>query len=225
MGPQKISSEESLPFLQLLRAKFDALVVGPSTFRYDKPNLDYRSLPGNLDFRLVNSDASLGAKLFSSFLLLQDIAFDDEYQPFRIFLIATDEPYPHEWIAKQKKIHGPKPIFWEWKLDSESRIGTKTWMQQEMEKEGLTFQSFGKNDGKDFVESLAELGCNTVLLESGNFLRNWLGDVRDEEDLDLLIQNQELVIKNGMTLDWNQDKKPIWEARAGSDVLSLFTGA
>lgn len=115
-GRVMISGAEARTLTMVLRAKMDAVLVGPGTIRSDRPRLDVRPVLLADDDRALGEsgfgkhpgtgetdDVFLGAVLQSRRTIYDQLS-DPVYQPDRVFLLGRDFPGSTEWVTLQKEV-------------------------------------------------------------------------------------------------------------------------
>ncbi|WCL48388.1 bifunctional diaminohydroxyphosphoribosylaminopyrimidine deaminase/5-amino-6-(5-phosphoribosylamino)uracil reductase RibD [Leptospira sp. GIMC2001] len=122
-----VSNQSSNVYLSMLRAKVDAIIVGPKTTEIDNPSLNFR-IPeymkaDNSKSKLNNENPDvLFWESIMNFSLDQDIQTHHreniiEYQPIRAFVIAKNQILSKDFIHKQKVLqelynHKTKIVFY-----------------------------------------------------------------------------------------------------------------
>ncbi|MDF3820293.1 dihydrofolate reductase family protein [Leptospira sp. 96542] len=226
-----ISAKESNLYLQMLRAKMDAIAVGPNTVKIDSPSLHFRleedSLSRAGDSKKVLDPTPFfhaGTDLLDTLLQLAKSKANDhienhiQYQPFRIFFI-----HPNLW---------PDEIFFEKQNDLNKQFGKKLVLffildkgldenQMSKLKSLSEFEPWeiGKDGGVIFLKTLAKLGINSLLCEAGDFFPKFLDGVMDEEDVVLEIRSK-VSIPEGK-LFYYHNHKMISEFLVGDDRFIL----
>lgn len=219
----KISSHGSDLYLQVLRAKVDAVCVGPGTVAIDAPGLDFRleelDWERSGDVSLVHKtpkfyDASGG--LLQELLFLDEESFSihkqdlDLYQPIRVFFLPAEEVIPKSFFIKQLELVQKYPklknlYFSIQKGNSVDSLSPNDY-KQSYSKEFLDFiditsdnpiEHLTKNDGEVFLNRMSEFGLNSILCESGRFFPEFLGPYLEPEDCVLEIRTK-TSFKNGI---------------------------
>ena len=227
-----ISGQEALEFTMALRAKLDAVLVGPGTAALDLPSLDFRMPSGSSAFSLEKEWPRRPPSFFSlysedrnlfleSVLLFKEEIFhlaQDEkaYQPERVFLLGDDFSGRSDFLEKQKVIT--------------ERTGRPAVY--------LTFQkkaSFWRNccdvfgELPDFSdpefrrsleEILAQRGLNEILVEGGaGFFTSLRPGSDPDDELYLLISEKRFPIADGIALPSFPEMKKKAQLKLGSDTL------
>ncbi|XDD51424.1 bifunctional diaminohydroxyphosphoribosylaminopyrimidine deaminase/5-amino-6-(5-phosphoribosylamino)uracil reductase [Leptospira sp. WS92.C1] len=225
----QLSGKRSSHFTSILRAKCDAVLVGPGTLFYDTPGLDFRIsdsfLENEADFfsgrgqkflLSENPHSTQNRKSNPGFSdLLQNVlkygALPDvirvhreseaRYQPYRVFLIFEEKNVTSEFIKKQKSIN--------------KRVGSKKCIfflkKETVLKEDTiaNLQFLSENeiyrvDPETFAEEcltiLASIGVNLLMVEGGNLLYQSFVSKSGPDDLILKIQTSSS-IPNGIKPD------------------------
>lgn len=224
----QISSNELRPFLQLLRAKVDAIMVGIGTIIHDKPSLTFEGIE-NLDLMVNVSpweesiDIGFWDSLyeFSKYKITWEHHIEkiNDYQPYRIFLIPQDLELNllDEFLYKQKKIQERYPnskcIF----LIIE-KIGIKNnKLINTLENFTNIYYISESNLVDSILSILTELGVNLLVVEGGNFLYSLFYPILNKDDDILIIQNNSISWNNGyQPMFWNQLKKLKWKKNVNS---------
>ncbi len=111
-----ISGPMACLFTMILRAKVDAVLVGPGTVRADRPRLDVRPRERSVGSELGKArgkDVFLDALLDHWEELVLQLN-DPQYQPDRVFLLGSDFPGSTDWLSEQKQVaeeSGRAPVF------------------------------------------------------------------------------------------------------------------
>ncbi|MBE7437589.1 MAG: dihydrofolate reductase family protein [Spirochaetales bacterium] len=166
-----ISGREAGAFVQLLRSRMGAVVVGGRTIQIDQPQLNYR-IPPSFDlprYSPLEGESIFLQSMFEYARLLceQDVSF---LQPLRIGCLNPSRPPAPDFIRRQKSLPGPF----------------------------LTFDS--SRPPLEFLSYLSELACNDVLLEGGAGLFRWLEDSPEKGDVIILLQSKEVRMGSGLKL-------------------------
>ncbi|MCG6192893.1 bifunctional diaminohydroxyphosphoribosylaminopyrimidine deaminase/5-amino-6-(5-phosphoribosylamino)uracil reductase [Leptospira sp. FAT2] len=232
-----LSGKLSLHLTSLLRAKCDAVLVGPGTLFYDKPGLDFRilskqwqdlrnELPASSERINSKSSANGFANLLKNILRygtnadVLDVHSDARtaYQPYRVFLIFEEKNISSEWIEKQKNINeqnaSKKCIF----LLKEGTIlseETKRALFSLTDHELFTVST--NRLAEDCFAIFSSIGINLLLVEGGNLLYETFSAKMQENDLILKIQTSRS-IQNGIlpSLQTNAETL-LWKTDVGED--------
>ncbi|MDZ4726494.1 MAG: dihydrofolate reductase family protein [Leptospira sp.] len=239
-----ISSEGSNFYLQMLRAKFDAIVVGPNTIELDSPSLDFRldeksfyakGEVSKIDFGNISDFFSHGEQLLDSLFsesnaesYSEHLAEIHTYQPWRIFILKEGMKLPLDFIQKQNDLnekYGKKLCLF-YLLISENRnitIDDSNINSNIKELFSLTDHPITKismHDGEKFLNHLAKLGINTVIFEAGSFLWEFIKNHMDSNDCILTIQSPKELNEGKTFLGINQYEKQA-HFQVGSDLWQL----
>ncbi|MBM9546681.1 dihydrofolate reductase family protein [Leptospira sp. 201903074] len=233
---ERVSSEEMDLTLQLLRAKVDAVAVGPGTVVSDSPSLHFRiteemflsQKPGK---RITELEPffEAGSGLIS--FLLQYAKETAEihrleenlYQPYRVFVLDPK--------------HLPSDLFFTKQIELTERIGDKKCIffiiseddtkplpiELENRIQSLSrFEGVGllPSDGGKFLEILGGLGINTLLCESGNFFPSFLNEELTESDRIIEIRNEEKSLPEGIPFVY-QNEFLISEYQVGTNRILI----
>lgn len=212
----KINSYGSDVFLQVLRAKVDAVCVGPGTVATDAPGLDFRLSDDDWDRRgevtlvhktpkfydaaggLLQELLSIDTEIFS--IHKQDLEL---YQPRRVFFLPKEDSIPNAFFQKQlaliQKYPKVKNIYFSVNDGNVNGQSKDDIYSQSYSKEFLDFVDktsdtpiihLTKNDGEYFLNRMAEFGLNSILCESGRFFPEFLGAHLEPEDCVLEVRSK-----------------------------------
>ncbi|MBL8021153.1 MAG: hypothetical protein JNM27_15905 [Leptospirales bacterium] len=187
MGSRKrrvgISGEDGQWIGQLLRAKLDAVVVGPGTIAVDLPGLNFRSpsITGRLK-RVSGEDVWMDSLLDNSAECIR-LANDPVYQPARVFLMGRPFAGLDAWLAKQAKLEGET-----------SRRSLYFDLTENKQWSGLGAKPLPALSHPNFTialrTELASCGFNEVLIEGGAGLHNAIALGLNQHDRVLLIERK-----------------------------------
>ncbi|MBU41931.1 MAG: hypothetical protein CMN76_01835 [Spirochaetaceae bacterium] len=237
MGDRKrrvsVSGPEGLLFGQLLRRACDAVLVGPKTVLVDEPSLDWRPAE-RMERSAIDSRSDSGkpekllraADPFMRALLrytLEDEMQSPEFphQPVRIFLLPEakegHEKALHRFKEKQQAIFekgGPEPVFWT--LSKKHTAGDLPALKDPV-------------FGSTLLQSLTDLGLNTVLVEGGAGLHRALGSSLQPDDRFYWIQSQNALDLSSlhhpvMMPDFLRSLPRLESVKLGQDELVAFAG-
>lgn len=241
----QITNEASDYYLQMLRGKFDAIVVGPKTVSVDEPSLSFRLTENSFQKRgnVTKHFTSDQEKFFFSpgkeFLesLLTETNEKDRFafhldrirsfQPYRIFVLGENQLLSESFIKKQSDLNsklGKKGcIFY--------RILTKNSKKQDFKTKedfllsnlsDFPIDSFYPDEGELFLRSLAEREIGTAIFEVGSFLYEFVKDHLEEEDCILTIEgNQNVSISHGKKFSGLSDGELVSGFQVGEDLWNL----
>ncbi|TGK43568.1 bifunctional diaminohydroxyphosphoribosylaminopyrimidine deaminase/5-amino-6-(5-phosphoribosylamino)uracil reductase RibD [Leptospira andrefontaineae] len=239
---EKISSSESDVFLSMLRAKVDAILVGPNTVRVDDPGLDFRvpsSLPKINPRILLGSEGTnvnpsrSSYKGFSGLVsAVLEYSSDQElfrihkekekdYQPLRVFFLPDQNSISKNFLEKQNQIN--------------DRIGMKNaaFFLDEKKSYDPSFLSILENLSKFSLEKVSFsdisriLGVlhsweiNTALVEGGNLLYKLFSPILSEDDSILQVRSNTVSFSKGILPEWKGKFSMEWKAELGSDLWEL----
>ncbi len=236
---EKISGPESDLFLCLLRAKVDAVLVGPKTVEVDLPSLDFR-LPEDLSKYLQNlsstSTSSLNAHSGFAGLLSEVLHWgkdpeilkihlekQKDYQPLRVFFLPPENRIPSEFLEKQEKIN-----------EKNGRNSSAFFLDvRNSYSAGLKDSLVGLSDSRiaiysdgDFAKSAAETlsnwGVNLALIEGGNFLYKNFSRIFSKGDSILSIRSKEVSLPKGILPEWEGEFSMEWKANFGPDEWEVL---
>lgn len=238
---ERVSSESVDLYLQMLRAKFDAVAVGPNTLQIDEPSLHFRITEpmiqkmGNAKritdlvpfFEASTNLISALCQWTTESFVLHELE-EAKYQPYRVFVVDPNRIPSANFFAKQKKLnddYGEKRcIFFLLEKESdrmEGKLGISETIQKELESlSNHKLVSLGKEDGDTFLKSLGEIGINTLICEAGSFFPHFLESSLTEEDCILEIRNSEKSIPHGIPFAYREEPI-VSEFRIGSDFIFI----
>ncbi|TGM58073.1 dihydrofolate reductase family protein [Leptospira vanthielii] len=233
---ERVSSEEVDLILQLLRAKVDAIAVGPGTVVSDSPSLHFRiteemilsQKPGK---RITELEPffEAGSGLISSLLQYSKETAnihqleENLYQPYRVFVLDPNHLPSDAFFVKQieltERIGEKKCIFFIITEDDTKPLSVELENQiQSLSRfEGVTLLP---SDGGKFLEILGGLGINTLLCESGSFFPSFLNEELAESDRILEIRNENKSLPDGIPFVY-QNEFLISEYQVGSNRIFI----
>ncbi|TGL72380.1 dihydrofolate reductase family protein [Leptospira jelokensis] len=238
---ERVSGEEVDLFLQILRAKFDAVAVGPNTIYTDEPSLHFRitesmiqnaALPKRVTDLVPFFDAKTNlmsavcqwAKDTASIHLLEE----GNYQPYRVFVLDPNQLPKESFWKKQEELteqFGKKLclFFLKGSNDPNQSEGLSLPEETKNKMESLSLHPIvrlGKGDGEVFLKTLGNLGINTVLCEAGSFFPSFLQESLSDEDCILEIRNHKKSIAHGIPFVYIEEPI-VSEFRVGSNSLFI----
>ncbi|MDH5654882.1 MAG: hypothetical protein OEZ34_03170, partial [Spirochaetia bacterium] len=217
-----ISGNESLRFGMALRAKLDAVLVGPGTIHVDLPSLHLRECSDlqNPDWELLS-----GTDLFSEALLgnLREIEMknykDLDYQPDRVMILDEKFDQFEAFYEKQmnlEKTTGRKSVFF---VTEKSK---QTWKKIQYD---AVIPDFGDPaQGEVLRRHLADRGYNEVLIEGGAGLFESILPSLDKEDRIYILKSRKYFSgdpENAVYLPKKMFRSPFFRCRLGEDELSV----
>ncbi|TGM94812.1 bifunctional diaminohydroxyphosphoribosylaminopyrimidine deaminase/5-amino-6-(5-phosphoribosylamino)uracil reductase RibD [Leptospira licerasiae] len=235
---EKISSSESDTFLSVLRAKVDAILVGPNTVRVDDPGLDFR-IPSSLPkFLLQNAsvDQNQGRNSYKGFSGLVSAVLEyssrpdileihkekeKDYQPIRIFFLPDQDSISDNFLEKQNRINeriGKKnaAFFLDRKKSYEPNFIGNLENLSKFPLEKIDFSDISR-----ILEVLNSWEINTALIEGGNFLYKLFLPILSEDDAILQIRSNVVSFPKGILPEWKGKFSMEWKAELGSDLWEL----
>ncbi|WP_167836926.1 bifunctional diaminohydroxyphosphoribosylaminopyrimidine deaminase/5-amino-6-(5-phosphoribosylamino)uracil reductase [Leptospira ryugenii] len=229
-----ISSEASRPYLQMLRAKFDAVLVGPNTVSVDEPSLNFRleesvsAYPAKqMFYEIKDSFFSAGRGLlddlfqFCSEEILQEHSSNHKkYQPFRIFCISENQTLSDSFLRKQKSLNeeytSQKVIFIF--LGKDANLHPQYAQMAELTE--FPIPNFSRREGSVCLEWLAELGINTLLCEAGSFVWEFFHENLMPGDCILTIQGK-IEFESGKVFAGMEAGREVSEYQVQEDIWRL----
>ncbi|EIE00176.1 bifunctional diaminohydroxyphosphoribosylaminopyrimidine deaminase/5-amino-6-(5-phosphoribosylamino)uracil reductase RibD [Leptospira licerasiae] len=241
---EKISSSESDTFLSILRAKVDAILVGPNTVRVDDPGLDFR-IPSSLPklapqifprIVTVGANQNIGRNSYKGFsgLIASTLEYssrsdileihkekEKDYQPIRIFFLPDQDSISDNFLEKQNRINeriGKKnaAFFLDRKKSYEPNFIGKLENLSKFPLEKIDFSDISR-----ILEVLNSWEINTALIEGGNFLYKLFLPILSEDDAILQIRSNVVSFPKGILPEWKGKFSMEWKAELGSDLWEL----
>ena len=238
-----LSNSTSNQISQMLRAKFDAIIVGPITVYVDYPGLDFRGFDLS-ELEKAKTENSFFSKeelnpINREFTttLIEELFYSDsarfhnlkivDYQPFRIFVISMKKIPNLGFFQKQGQINeilgNKKGIFFLLDFDSEnvshqSLYKKITEVSYDLpvivtEREKLLSTLFLK---------FSELSLNTVLVEGGNLLYKMFSENLQNRDLIYFIRTDKSIADGILPEIELKTKKKYLEAKVKTDVWEVY---
>ncbi|TGM80372.1 bifunctional diaminohydroxyphosphoribosylaminopyrimidine deaminase/5-amino-6-(5-phosphoribosylamino)uracil reductase RibD [Leptospira bouyouniensis] len=238
---ERVSSVEIDLYLQILRAKFDAVACGPNTIFIDEPSLHFRiteemirlaGLPKRETELIPFFEAA--TNLFTSLTkwardttLLHQLE-EGKYQPYRVFVLDPKRLPSENFFSKQMELndrYGEKKCIFFVIVDTinvEAEIFDLPFeIRNQMETLSLhPIFPIGKNDGDLFLKTLGKFGINSLLCEAGSFFPNFLNENLSDEDCILEIRNFEKSIPHGIPFVY-QNEHILSEFKIGSNSVFI----
>lgn len=241
---EKISSSESDTFLSILRAKVDAILVGPNTVRVDDPGLDFR-IPSSLPklapqifprIVTVGANQNIGRNSYKGFsgLIASTLEYssrsdileihkekEKDYQPIRIFFLPDQDSISDNFLEKQNRINeriGKKnaAFFLDRKKSYEPNFIGKLENLSKFPLEKIDFSDISR-----ILEVLNSWEINTALIEGGNFLYKLFLPILSKDDAILQIRSNVVSFPKGILPEWKGKFSMEWKAELGSDLWEL----
>jgi len=238
-----LSNSTSNQISQMLRAKFDAIIVGPITVYVDYPGLDFRGFDlselektkiensffpkEELDERNILFTKTLIKELFySDSARFHNLKIAD-YQPFRVFVISMKKIPNLGFFQKQGQINemlgSKKVIFFLLDFDSENVSHQSLYKKISevsydlpvvvVDKEKLLSTLFLK---------FSELSLNTILVEGGNLLYKMFSENLQNRDLIYFIRTDKSIAEGIFPEIELKTKTKYLEAKVKTDVWEVY---
>lgn len=241
---EKISSPESDVFLSILRAKVDAILVGPNTVRVDDPGLDFRipsSLPKYFPQILTgpeNSGANrnIGRNYYKGFsgLVMAVLEYssnpevfeihkekEKDYQPLRVFFLPDQNSISEKFLEKQdlinERIEKKNAAFF---LDEKKNYDPSL-LKRLKDLSKFPLEKIHTSDISRILEVLYSWEINTTLVEGGNFLYKLFSPILTEDDAILQIKSNTVSFPKGILPEWKGKFSMEWKAELGSDLWEV----
>ncbi|TGM60891.1 bifunctional diaminohydroxyphosphoribosylaminopyrimidine deaminase/5-amino-6-(5-phosphoribosylamino)uracil reductase RibD [Leptospira adleri] len=232
----QLSGKQSSYYASLLRAKCDAVLVGPGTMFYDNPGLDFRF--SNEEFtnskRILTKEVSKNRTGASALIrnvlkygLDTDVqrihgVFENAYQPYRVFIIFEEKNITEEFLEKQKRINqklgSRKCVFF---IKKDSHIGSKTKEELKSLSEKELFSADSEFLADEVLKILAQIGVNLLLVEGGNLIYEKFQSKMKTNDAVLKIQTQ-VSIPDGIHPKINTEGlELLWKAELEEDLWEV----
>lgn len=235
-----ISSRASQFYLQMLRAKFDAIVVGPNTMQTDQPGLNFRLEDKDFETKGEVSKVDFGylADFFSPGEQLLDTLFAESnqeaftyhlskinsYQPWRVFILKEGMNISPEFFKKQQDLnekYGKKLcLFYLLSLQDKANPTLSGSLEELETLSDYPLVKIYANESDLFFKDLALHGINTVILEAGSFLWNFVKGNLDTNDCILTIQSEKEMKKGKKFLGLGQFQRQA-HYQVGSDFWQI----
>lgn len=234
-----LSNPFSNQITQMLRAKLDAVIVGPVTVYVDYPGLDFRgfdlSILEKLDLRKSEDDQSNGELfpevLFKSISSRTSLDWhnrnDQAYQPYRIFVISLKRLPDKSFFQKQKllceKYGNKKAIFFMLDFEKENISHQKAYAKMVEVSSELPVLVQDRNELPEKLFSMfSQLSLNTILVEGGNMLYKIFANELYEDDLIYLIHTG-ASIREGISPDIDiTNRKKKYEKKIDTDIWEVY---
>ncbi|WP_167884360.1 bifunctional diaminohydroxyphosphoribosylaminopyrimidine deaminase/5-amino-6-(5-phosphoribosylamino)uracil reductase RibD [Leptospira ilyithenensis] len=241
----QITSESSDYYLQMLRGKFDAIVVGPKTVSTDEPSLNFRLTEESFRKRgdVTKLFVSDNEKFFFSpgkeFLenLLTETNEKERYdfhigqiqsfQPYRIFMLGESQVLSKTFVEKQSDLNlqmGKRGcIFYRILAKNSKKSDMKSKEDSKLlELSDFPIDSFYSDEGGLFLQSLAKREIGTTILEVGSFLYEFVKDHLEEEDCILTVEgNSNVTISDGKKFAGFSEGELVSGFQVGEDRWNL----
>jgi diaminohydroxyphosphoribosylaminopyrimidine deaminase/5-amino-6-(5-phosphoribosylamino)uracil reductase len=236
-----LSNPFSNQVTQMLRAKSDAVIVGPVTVYVDYPGLDFRGFDlTTLDLRNTHendlnqfSDEKniFTESLFRNISNRQSLDWHNshlsEYQPFRVFVLSLKRIPDQGFFQKQnllsEKLDSKKSLFF--LLDFEDNNSSHKSLyakMQEVSSELPVIVADRSELPNAMFSTFSHLSLNTILVEGGNLLYRLFAERLGKEDLIYFI-NTESSIADGISPDIDLlNKKKVYEKKIDTDTWEVY---
>ncbi|MBM9576016.1 bifunctional diaminohydroxyphosphoribosylaminopyrimidine deaminase/5-amino-6-(5-phosphoribosylamino)uracil reductase [Leptospira sp. 201903070] len=245
----QLSGELTSYYTSLLRAKCDAILVGPGTLFYDIPGLDFRfpkletlEPKKNLTKEFSKTEGILVQEFCENFFgasaLLKNIlklgmdsdirriheVFENAYQPYRVFIIFEEKNVTAEFLEKQRAINervGSRKCVFLVKKETILKKETEEELRSLSEKE--LFFVDPPMLAEESLKILSEMGVNILLVEGGNLLYEKFQSKMKADDVILKIQTS-ISIQEGIKpkLRMN-DSTLLWKSKLEEDIWEVHT--
>ena len=235
-----LSNEKSNEVTQMLRAKLDAIIVGPVTVYVDYPGLDFRGFEKKTSEQKIiqNTKSNTPQKKFNFTETLISSAFDSsskewhhskltEYQPYRVFVLSLkkipDQLFFKKQLLLSEKFGKEKTLFF--LLDHEEQNLTHdkycSIMRELSSQELIIVKNKSELLGKLFAK-FSDLSLNTILVEGGNLLYKLFSEKLEAEDLVYFIRSNKHIEKGiSPEIDLSKRKKQI-EIQIDTDTWEIY---
>lgn len=193
-----LSDNESNNLTQYLRAKLDAVLVGPGTVYHDEPKLNLR---GVKTLKSAHKKSTTQDKFFEYLFKCSKISeicefhYENlvDYQPLRVFVLNSDKFPSEKFIKRQETInhfnHSKKSLFFI--LEDDTNIYTKKELSILHNLSNTTPEFVSKKEFYPIIiRHLSDLGVNTLLVEGGNFMYSIFSMDLQNQDSIVLINTQ-----------------------------------
>lgn len=230
----RISSPESDVLTQMLRAKFDAILVGPKTVKIDNPSLDFRAVKNSdIEYKILTDKNLFFSTLFRQSKEAETISIhyemEKDYQPYRVFILGSEEEIPLEFIQNQasinKRLQSKKCVFFLLRDKLHGKIGFSESIVNRLRE--LTEQEILEISEEEIPETifdnLNKLEINKLLVEGGNLLYKTFSKILSKYDSILKVTGNSSSISGGILPDLDFDTERLsFRAEAGKDLWEVF---
>lgn len=235
-----LSNEKSNEVTQMLRAKLDAVIVGPVTVYVDYPGLDFRGFEEKQaeHFFSQNTKSNLKETGFSFTGTLISNTFEStskewhntklkDYQPYRIFVLSLkrvpDQLFFKKQLLLSEKFGKEKTIFFLLDFDETNLTYQKYFTaMQEISSQDLIIVKNQSELLDQLLAKFSELSLNTILVEGGNLLYKTFSQKLEAEDLIYFIRSNKNIEK-GISPEINLSKiKKQIELPVDTDTWEIY---
>lgn len=236
-----LSNSFSNQITQMLRAKLDAVIVGPVTVYVDYPGLDFRGFdlttlglretPEN-DLQQFSQEKNIFTEsLFRNISNRQSLDWHNshlsEYQPFRVFVLSLKRIPDQGFFQKQnllrEKLETKKSLFFllDFEENNSSHKSLYAKMQEVSSELPVIVSDRSELPGAMF-SMFSHLSLNTILVEGGNLLYRMFAERLGKEDLIYFIRTGS-TIAAGISPDINLlSRKKIYEKKIDTDTWEVY---
>jgi diaminohydroxyphosphoribosylaminopyrimidine deaminase/5-amino-6-(5-phosphoribosylamino)uracil reductase len=235
-----LSNEKSNEVTQMLRAKLDAVIVGPITVYVDYPGLDFRGFekkPGEQNI-FQNTKSNAPETKFNFTETLIPFTFESsskdwhntkltEYQPYRVFVLSLKKIPDQLFFKKQsvlsEKFGKEKTLFFLLDHEDENFTHEKycSIMREISSQELIIVKNKSELLDRLFAK-FSELSLNTVLVEGGNLLYKIFSEKMEAKDLIYFIRSNKHIEKGiSPEIDLLNLKKQI-EIQIDTDTWEIY---
>lgn len=217
-----ISGNQALRFGMALRAKMDAVLVGPGAIAVDYPGLNLRKdekHTGDIAFEKIKGKDRFTDALLENIKEIETLNLDDkDYQPDRIFILDRHFENSMEFYDKQKKLEnstGRKSVF----LTTE----TSQHIWTGLEIDGILPDFNSPFFTEKLRNTLSDRGYNEVLVEGGAGIFNLFSAQLKKHDRFYILRSKKTFSGNKPDAvylpEFMQKRSSIAEYRLGEDDL------
>jgi diaminohydroxyphosphoribosylaminopyrimidine deaminase / 5-amino-6-(5-phosphoribosylamino)uracil reductase len=229
-----LSNSFSNQITQMLRAKFDAVIVGPITVYVDYPGLDFRGVEvnefENLQPNLKTTNNFLEI-LIGNFYNKDSIQIHSskitDYQPLRIFVISLKRIPDLGFFKKQsllnEKLGSKKVLFFILDFDPDNYSHKNLYIKMdEISIESPVIIEDKNTILESMYEKFSSLSLNTILIEGGNFLYKIFSENLKTNDQIYFIRTQKTIEKGILPDIELANKRKIQELKIDNDTWEVY---
>ncbi|MCE9500450.1 MAG: bifunctional diaminohydroxyphosphoribosylaminopyrimidine deaminase/5-amino-6-(5-phosphoribosylamino)uracil reductase [Leptospira sp.] len=228
---RRFTGNDSDAVTQFLRAKFDAVLVGPGTLQMDLPGLDFRC-PIPVKGASVEKAGNLFFEtLFNEIAKEEVAAFHKEnefyFQPLRIFVIGDEQAVSEDFFRKQSSLnekYKTRKILFFLIGQRSGNIYSSEFLAVLRNLSAYKLHEISlENPGSEILSILAEYEINTLLVEGGNLMFDFCAGEFSPNDGVLIIEGTDLLGNGNRPAINITGMKSNFTARAGDDTWTIYS--
>lgn len=239
-----LSNSKSNQMTQMLRAKVDAVLVGPGTVHTDLPSLNFRGFDNSEILSLEkmrtnfkpnmlteNWEYSLTQSIFENTMTIDSVQFHNtnykDYQPFRIFVVSCNQLPKDFFFEKQtllnKELQSKKVLFFLLDFEKENPIHEKLYgTLSGISLEHPVIISKKEELQRKIFQKFTDLSLNTVLVEGGNLFYKMFSENLDKNDLVYFIHTDRSITKGILPAINLKDTKKMFEIQLEKNTWEVY---